>query len=201
MFKVLRVSNTSILMANIAIVSCITPASAQGFDVNQINNTDRMASKTTVIVDPNATRAWGYRVTSGAHTTSGWEKSLTDGDPNLRHWTWVPITNYDQKYIKVVPGAGLKRQVRPSKQPTGGHYIKPTKVALPKRDYSAYCNSLIAARRSNSDVSGRVMPSKAVTPTYAYAESGRYSNSNSTGLSLSSQDVYGKLVSRGIATR
>src|SRR5581483_10699134 len=83
MFKVLRVSN--ILMASIAIVSTIAPASAQGFDVNQIHNTDRMASKTTVIVDPNATRAWGYRVSSGSHTTSGWEKSLTDGDPNLRH--------------------------------------------------------------------------------------------------------------------
>lgn len=197
MFKVLRVSN--ILMASLAIVSTITPASAQGFDVNQINNSDRMASKTQVIVDPNATRAYGYRVSSGSHTTSGWEKSLTNGDPNLRHWTWMAITNYDQKYIKVVPGAHLQRQMKPMKKPTGGHYVKPIKVALPKRDYTAYCNSL--TRRSNNDVSGRVMVSKAVTPTYAYAETGRRYNSNSTGATLSSQDVYGQIVSKGIATR
>src|SRR5437868_4107187 len=74
----------------------------------------------------------GVRYTTGSVTTSGWEKSLTDGNPNLKRWNWSSITSYTQGcYNKVPAGAFLKQNKAEDPQalkPTGHIYVKPIQV-------------------------------------------------------------------------
>lgn len=68
----------------------------------------------------------GVRYTTGSVTVSGWEKGLTDGDPNLRHWNWSAVTSYTQSvYGKVPAGAYLDKSKQ--RQP-GSIYVKPVHI-------------------------------------------------------------------------
>ncbi len=69
----------------------------------------------------------GVRYTTGSVTVSGWEKGLTDGDHNLRHWNWSAVTSYTQSsYGKVPPGAYLDKS---KMRPPGGIYVKPIHIS------------------------------------------------------------------------
>lgn len=69
----------------------------------------------------------GVRYTTGSVTVSGWEKGLTDGDPNLRHWNWSAVTSYTQTvYGKVPAGAYLDKN---KQKPPGSIYVKPIHVS------------------------------------------------------------------------
>ena len=100
----------------------------------------------------------GVRYTTGSVTSSGWEKSLTDGDPNLKHWNWASITSYKQScYNKVPAGAFLKKNNSDETRPAG-IYIKPIHVSADtyaqKREQPGVI--VVGDTRSQSNVAGRV---------------------------------------------
>ena len=187
---------TLIVMA--AAAASIAPARAQGFELDE----PRASNNGPVVktqVQNGLKRGYTYRVTTGSHSSAGWEKSLTDGDPNLRHWTWMPVTNYDQGYVRVAPGmdASGKPLV---KKPSGGIYVKPAKVALPQRQYH-FENT--APSRSTSEVSASVKFAR--TPasrayegpaqTYSYGEVACKLRAHDVAAMSEQKDVYGRLVS------
>lgn len=66
------------------------------------------------------------RITTGAHTVSGWETNLVKGNPNLSHWNWSPITSYSQGCARIAtPGA----EHSPERPLEPYHYVKPVRVA------------------------------------------------------------------------
>src|SRR6516164_9703852 len=75
----------------------------------------------------------GVRYTTGAVTTQGWEKSLTDADPNLRRWNWSAITSFTQSSYNHLPaGAFLKKnkpEAQQAMQPADSKYVKPIKIS------------------------------------------------------------------------
>ncbi|MBY0547156.1 MAG: hypothetical protein K2W95_07670 [Candidatus Obscuribacterales bacterium] len=147
----------------------------------------------------------GVRYTTGAVTTAGWEKTLTDGDPNLRHWNWSAMTSYTQSsYGKVAPGAFQK-----DKRPSGGVYVKPVHInpdtfAQKRAPFVPVSARTNAGSQTASNVSGTVrfprpasQPAEAVAKTYG----GNYTNTNVGGQVVAgsgseARDVYGKLVRR-----
>ncbi|GEM_PF-1859356 len=46
------------------------------------------------------------RVTTGAYQFKGWERPLIQGNPNLSHFCWVPVTGYAQGTQRVVQRRG-----------------------------------------------------------------------------------------------
>ncbi len=111
--------------AAIAAIFAFNPA-ASAQDVGQLNMAQQAA--------PPPNMRPGIRYTTGAVTTAGWEKSLTDGDPNLKRWNWSAMTSYTQScYGKVAPGAYVKKINRPGEQtalkPAGSIYVKPIQVS------------------------------------------------------------------------
>lgn len=105
----------------------------------------------------------GVRYTTGAVTTAGWEKTLTDGDPNLKNWHWSAMTSYTQScYNRVPPGAFLPKKNQPAqmqqiKQP-GSIYTKP--VHLSPETYAKKRTQpgviVVGNGRADTSVSGRV---------------------------------------------
>lgn len=75
----------------------------------------------------------GIRYTTGAVTTAGWEKSLTDGDPNLRRWNWSAMTTYTQSCYNKVPAGAFAKKATPNRiddlKPTGSIYVKPVQIS------------------------------------------------------------------------
>lgn len=98
---------------------------------------------------PQRVRA-GLRYTTGAVTTHGWEKTLTEKNPNLGHWNWSAMTSYTQtEYKKVEPGAFISKGKQkappnaihaqtPLRNP-GSIYQKPVHISpetfAPRRNY------------------------------------------------------------------
>lgn len=75
-----------------------------------------------------------HKVKSGGATTSitteyrtigGWERPLTQSQPNLKHYCWVPMLESGRLYRKVAPGKTQLKGV--------SHYPKPQTAALPNR--------------------------------------------------------------------
>lgn len=69
------------------------------------------------------------RVTTGATQFRNWEQPLIQGNPNLAHFTWMPVTGYVQGRQKVVQRRGPDLKAARN---TGGQrsvYIKP--ICLP----------------------------------------------------------------------
>lgn len=67
------------------------------------------------------------QVTDGYHEISGWEEGIIQRDPNLRHWTWVPMLEAERAYIRVAPG------YRPARAgiddiPQASHYVRPARL-------------------------------------------------------------------------
>lgn len=154
----------------------------------------------------------GVRYTTGAVTTSGWEKTLTDGDPNLRHWNWSAMTSYTQSSYGKVPAGAYQKEKRPS----SGVYVKPVHInpdtyAQKRQPFVPIAARTPAPARTNagnqtaSNVSGTVrfnkpaagQPVEAVAKTYG----SNYTNTNVGGQIVAgsgseTRDVYGKLVRR-----
>ncbi len=149
----------------------------------------------------------GIRYTTGAVTTSGWEKSLTDNNPNLKKWNWSAMTSYTQScYGKVPAGAYLKKSNKPEEvalRPAGSIYTKPIQVSADafakKRPTPGVI--VVGNSNSNSNVSGRIRAAKPqiaeaapVAKSYnSYSDvSGRITAPE--GQNLASRNVYGRLM-------
>lgn len=105
----------------------------------------------------------GVRYTTGAVTTAGWEKTLTDGDPNLKNWHWSAMTSYTQScYNRVPAGAFLPKRNQPAqmqqiKQP-GSIYSKPVHIS-PERYAKKRTQAgviVVGNGNSTSSVNGKV---------------------------------------------
>lgn len=71
----------------------------------------------------------GVRYTTGTYVVSGqgWEKQLTNGNPNLGHWNWIPVIGYTQS-----TGTTSKQAIQaPAPVEHKSVYVKPNHVALP----------------------------------------------------------------------
>ena len=75
-----------------------------------------------------------HRVSKGGAVTStttnfkqikGWERHLTDSQPNLKHYCWVPMLEAGRQYRRVAPGKSQLRGV--------SRYPKPRLAAVPNR--------------------------------------------------------------------
>lgn len=178
----------SALFAAVLTVATVLPASAQGFNPDQVRR--KM---------PDIGRPYSIRVTTGTSTNAGFEKALTQSDPNLKHWCWVPVSTMNQAYIRVAPGQvdhGKPNVARPKSVYAAS---KPVAVPLPQvRRFDLQYPRHIASSgsRSNSDVRATVSYSRnPVTETkmYSYSDvSGRLSAPRTAY--NESKDVYGKLV-------
>ena len=104
----------------------------------------------------------GIRYTTGAVTTAGWERTLTEGDPNLKRWNWSAMTSYTQtSYNKVAPGAYVKKinnGTTPALKPAGSIYVKPIQVSPELYAKKRVQPGVIVVGNTNntSSVSGRV---------------------------------------------
>ena len=147
----------------------------------------------------------GIRYTTGAVTTAGWEKTLTDGDPNLRRWNWSAMTTYTQScYNKVPPGAFVKKNQKdaPALRPTGSIYVKPVHIAA-----DAYVKKdkpqpvmVVGTASGNGSVSGQVRLPKPVVASVAPAAKSYNVNyvsgtlSVAQGETLATRQVHGRLI-------
>lgn len=75
-----------------------------------------------------------HRVAKGGAVTStttnfkqikGWEHHLTESQPNLKHYTWVPMLEAGRQYRRVAPGRSQLKGI--------SHYPKPRLAAVPNR--------------------------------------------------------------------
>lgn len=148
----------------------------------------------------------GIRYTTGAVTTAGWEKGLTDGDPNLRRWNWSAMTSYTQSsYNHVAPGAMLPKKQVSDLQPlrTGSIYVKPIQVS-PEINARKRVNQgtiVVGNTNSNANCSGRVrMPRPQVAAMPPAAKMYNSYSCNGTlsappaGESIASRHVFGRLM-------
>lgn len=195
---------TALLTALIA-AGTVLPASAQGLSSDEMQRLNEMQRRM-----PNIGRAYGIRITTGASNNAGFEKPLVNSDPNLKHWCWIPVTNYNQAYIRKAPGQTGQSAGSP-KRPASV-YVRPTKVALPTVDHGEPQRvvriSGSDSSRSSSDVSAKLSFKKPPAKIAYEAETKSYGNSysdvsgrlmppryNNAGYSAS-RDVFGKIVSR-----
>jgi hypothetical protein len=148
----------------------------------------------------------GVRYTTGSVTTAGWEKSLTDGNPNLKRWNWSSMTSYTQScYNKVPAGAFLKK--KPEEQqalkPTGHIYVKP--IAVNPETYAKKRIQpgviVLGDNRSTGSVSGRVHLPKQIAQAAPAAKSYNVNYGVSGNIrpghdseSLASRNVFGHLM-------
>jgi hypothetical protein len=167
----------------------VLPVSAQGFDIEK---TARIKAAQAAM--PDIGRAYGMRITVGNHSSAGFEKSLTEGDPNLKHWTWLPISSAEQAYIHKAPGSLASGNAAPHKS---RGYMKCNTAPLPMVTYY----SKPVEKHASTDVSAKLTASKAPTPVatetrvYRYSDvSGRLNAPPMTAMS-EAKDVYGNLVS------
>lgn len=181
-----------VVLTVIVTSATVLPVSAQGFDIEK---TARIKAAQAAM--PDIGREYGMRITVGSHSNAGFEKSLTEGDPNLKHWTWLPINSAEQAYIHKAPGSLASGNAAPRKS---HGYMKCNTAPLPM---VTYYNKPVEKRekRTNSDVSARLTVAKAPPPlatetrVYRYSDvSGRLNAPRMTAMS-EAKDVYGKLIS------
>ncbi|MBY0359300.1 MAG: hypothetical protein K2W82_14965 [Candidatus Obscuribacterales bacterium] len=147
--------------------------------------------------EPN--RAYEVRYTTGAVTNAGWERTLCDGDPNLKRWNWSAMTSYTQSYKRFAPGA-FKKDDR--KEP-GGVYVKPVHLPPIVNDrYRPAPAQIVVGNKVTTGLSGRVRTphdSKVVahnneTKVLTYGDLyGRISPVTANAVS-EKRDVFGKLM-------
>lgn len=188
----------ALLTVFVASVSA-SPVLAQGFDIEK---TARIKAAQAAL--PDIGRAYGMRITVGSHTNAGFEKSLTDSDPNLKHWTWLPINSAEQAYIHRAPGSfappSTPSHSAANAQPRKSHgYMKCNTAPLPMVTY--YSRPVEKHSATSSNVSGKLTVAKvpAVVPpeTRVYSSSEVSARLNAPRMTAMSEakDVYGKLVS------
>jgi hypothetical protein len=88
------------------------------------------------------------RVTTGATQFRDWERPLIQGNPNLSHFTWVPVTGYQQGRQKVIQRRGPDSQIVQNSPGSRQRsvYVKPIQVPA----------NYIANRPANPDVHGAI---------------------------------------------
>jgi hypothetical protein len=144
----------------------------------------------------------GVRYTTGAVTSSGWEKSLTDNNPNLKRWNWSSITSYTQSSYNKVPAGSVPGNKHDVMRP--GHiYTKPIQISADT--YAKKRTQPVAisqgSNRANANVSGRVnFPSEIAQEPEAKSYNVNYGVAGKVKLphhqtgSLASQQVTGRLM-------
>jgi hypothetical protein len=198
----------ALLLASLLLLSQAAPALAQYAQDNPYNfrtgPTPQPVAQQQMPMPrlPDIGRPYAIRVTTGAHVNAGWEQALTSKDSNLKHWTWVPVTSFDQAYIgmnkqQTLPARPDHVYVKPthlneaaSNRPQDlppplpqSHYVKPIHVPLPGVQHGPM--TVAFHNQASSDVSGKIHvpkfhPATAPVPTHAitYARSygGAYSD-------------------------
>jgi hypothetical protein len=190
----------------VAFFVCCTPVQAQ-YDMSRARANGSVAQPAAAgYTLPDIGRPYSIRVTTGATTSRGWENALTSKDPNLRHWTWIPVTSYRQKNVSVGGPGGPAVPKRPEHvyikpnhiplpvvvrdyhyplaAPQSGHYTIPNKIALPVVDHGEA--KVLAERRAEADVCARLQqPRRQENPRALVASTKSYSASYG--------DVYGSV--------
>ncbi len=120
----MRLCSSTLLTILLTILVGVLPASARRTLVNKSAGQGRVEWHK---VADHSKKGLRCQVTDGYHEISGWEKQVVKRDPNLRHWTWIPMLEANRAYIKVAPG------YRPAKAgideiPVASHYIKPRRL-------------------------------------------------------------------------
>ena len=152
---------------------------------------------------PDIGRPYSIRVTTGVSTNAGFERCLTDRDPNLRRWTWIPVTSYTQTTIGNGRAALPQRPQHVYAKPTHvplpivdhggkvvmvptGHYVKPTRVAPPIVDHGEWAVARQGGR-AGGEVSGRLIAHQPTNARGAQAAAKTYG--------VGYGDTYGRLCS------
>lgn len=149
----------------------------------------------------------GIRYTTGSVTTAGWEKGLTDGDPNLKRWNWSSMTSYTQSCYNRVPAGAFLKKNKPDEvqalRPPGSIYTNPIKVN-PETYAKKHIQPgvIVVGDTSNkSNVSGRVRLPRQVAELAPVAKSYNvnYGVGGTVRLpheteSLASRQVFGRLM-------
>lgn len=145
----------------------------------------------------------GVRYTTGAVTVQGWERSLTQNDPNLARWNWSAMTSYTQSSYGKVPAGHYVNQTQ---KPQGGIYKKPVHINPETYAQKRITKPIQIAQRMTSatDLSGQVRFQKpqAQTMTPVVAKSYNIDYTNCSGQlragrgNDSSQNVYGRLITQ-----
>jgi hypothetical protein len=142
----------------------------------------------------------GVRYTTGSVTTTGWEKTLTDGNPNLRRWTWAAITTYTQSsYNKVPAGALAKKDSKENRR----IYVRPIHVSpetyAKKREQPGVI--VLGDRNSRADLSGRLKTPRQIAQEAPAARSYNINYGVSGKIkaprkaeTIATRQVYGRLV-------
>lgn len=182
-----------------ALLACMPGASAQDLsDTRPTSAPVQQAQQQQGQVPANMIP--GVRYTTGSVTTTGWEKSLTNGDPNLKRWNWSSITSYTQScYNKVPAGAYVKNN-----RPSGGIYTKPIQINpdtyAKKRIQPGVI--VLAGNHANANVSGHVkLPRQIAKEAPApksynvdYGVAGTVHVPGNPPESLASRQVFGRLM-------
>ncbi|HEY9792703.1 MAG TPA: hypothetical protein V6D22_20040 [Candidatus Obscuribacterales bacterium] len=195
------------LLASLLLLSQAVPASAQYAQDNPYNfrtgpAPQPVAQQQQMPRLPDIGRPYAIRVTTGAHVNAGWEQALTSKDSNLKHWTWVPVTTFDQAYIgmnkqQTLPARPSHVYVKPthlneaaSNKPQDlppplpqAHYVNPIHVPLPGVNHGPI--QVAMHKDASTDVSATIQmpkfhsaatPVRAKTITYARTYGGGYSD-------------------------
>lgn len=192
----------TIFVINFFVSSC-TPAFAQ-FVTDETPPTAQPRPQQQL--DPRVRERIGsVRVITGSYRVEGWENSLIQGDPTLRHWHWSPMTNFIQSTPSMPTGKQATHAPTIVEPP---HYVKPrhvdTIVFVKEPARSSYIHqsqqryassSSNSTNTSSGQVFGRIRP---ISNQPLIASYGSYQNSSSGTASgaLTNQEVHGMLVHR-----
>lgn len=144
--------------------------------------------------------SYTVRETNGYVTVAGWEHQLVQGNPNLRHFSWMPVTSYTQGNATYKTSTSAAHQQLP--QRAQHIYIKPLHIAtiipahqsthlvynLPPKQESRVTAHVLA--HSTRQVTASLLPQKPMVATYGELSRTAYSN---TDLTMARQDVYGTI--------
>jgi hypothetical protein len=119
-----------------------------------------------VVAAPSQAQGVRYEVTeqSSSSRIVGWERGLTQRDPNLANWHWEPISTSNHRYdIKRIQDPNQPAAAEPVAHYTKTAYVKPIHLALPNVVHTA------ANTTTRSDLSGKLLRNNAETPVTAQA--------------------------------
>lgn len=90
-------------------------------------------------------------VTTGWHPIQGWEHNIIERDPNLAHWSWMPMQEMGKSYEHFAPGQVSERY----KDPRPSRYIRPRHIP-----------TVVQPRRQSPVVQITDRPSKYIKPEH-----------------------------------
>ncbi|HEY9755589.1 MAG TPA: hypothetical protein V6C97_10535 [Oculatellaceae cyanobacterium] len=163
-----------------------------------------------VVAAPSQAQGVRYEVTEQSSTSRvvGWERGLTQRDPNLANWHWEPITSSNHRFdVKRIQDPNQPAAAEPVAHYTKTPYVKPIHVALPNVVHTA------ANTNTRSDLNGKLLHNNAETAVtaqarpvatykdYSHGEVGGSSNSAQTNLSGTIIHKSGRRTAYGEAPR